>query len=60
MRTFICIILLLIASPSYAVTAFLKDEIVTGNTKQCVYDFAGNKYVRTVKSYALCPLSIQV
>ena len=39
---------------------FLTGEQVTGMTKQCFYDFAGSTYTRTVPSYALCPLTIEV
>jgi hypothetical protein len=42
------------------VTAFKTGEQTTGNTKQCYYQFAGNTYTRTVQSYQLCPISIQV
>lgn len=44
-----------------AATAFFKYEIPTGGlTKQCVYEFAGSTYTRTVQSYQICPISIQV
>ena len=41
-------------------TAFFKYERVTGMTKQCVYDYLGSEYVRTMRSTELCPLSIRV
>ena len=41
-------------------TAFLKYERVTGMTKQCVYDYLGNEYTRTMRATDLCPLSIRV
>jgi len=40
--------------------AFFKYERVTGMTKQCVYDYLGSEYVRTMRSTELCPLSIRV
>jgi len=43
-----------------SVTAFKSGEEVTGTTKQCYYTFAGSRYTRTMQSYQLCPLSIQV
>ena len=52
--------LLMLAAPAYAATAFLVGEQITGMTKQCFYDFAGSTYTRTVPSYALCPLTIEV
>ena len=54
------LIALMTAAPAYAATAFLTGEQVTGMTKQCFYDFAGSTYTRTVPSYALCPLTIEV
>ena len=56
-----CSALVLVCSfNAFAVTAFLKYETTTGMTKQCVYEFAGNEYTVTKKSYQLCPLSIDV
>jgi hypothetical protein len=54
------ITLLLFTSTAFAATAFLVGEEVTGMTKQCYYEFAGSRYTRTVQSFQLCPLSIQV
>ena len=52
---------LTIAASANAGTAFFKYEIPTGGmTKQCVYDYLGSTYTRTVSSVAICPLSIQV
>jgi hypothetical protein len=42
------------------VVAYKTGEQVTGSTKQCYYEWAGNRYTRTVESYQLCPLSIRV
>ncbi len=42
------------------VTAFKSGEQSTGETKQCFYSFESNTYTRTVASYQLCPMSIQV
>jgi len=54
------IVSLLAVATAHAATAFLVGEQVTGMTKQCFYDFAGSTYTRTVPSYALCPLTIEV
>lgn len=52
---------LMIAGAAQAGTAFFKYEIPTGGmTKQCVYDYLGSTYTRTISSVALCPLTIQV
>lgn len=48
------------AVAAQAGTAFFKYERTTGMTKQCVYDYLGNEYTITIKSYQLCPLSIAV
>ncbi len=50
----------LVSVSAYAGTAFLKYERVTGMTKQCVYDYLGNEYTRTMRSTDVCPVSIQV
>ncbi len=42
------------------VTALKTGEQTTGTTKQCYYAFAGKRYTKTVESYQLCPMSIQV
>ena len=47
------------AAPSTA-TAFKTGENKTGSTKQCFYSFAGKAYTKTIESYELCPLSIEV
>jgi hypothetical protein len=52
---------LTLAAAANAGTAFFKYEIKTGGmTKQCVYEYLGSTYTRTVSSIAICPLSIQV
>ena len=44
-----------------AATAFLIREVDTGGmTKQCIYDYLGSQYVRTMSITQLCPLTIQV
>lgn len=53
-------VLLALAVPASAGTAFLTGEQSTGMTKQCFYDYLGDTYTRTLSSVALCPLSIQV
>ena len=56
------LILMIVAASAQAgtVTAFKTGERITGTTKQCYYSFGGSQYTRTVRSYELCPLSIQV
>jgi hypothetical protein len=60
MKKFIVLMAALASASAFAGTAFLKYERVTGMTKQCVYDYLGNEYTRTMRSTELCPLSIQV
>ena len=50
----------LLSASAFAGTAYLKYERVTGMTKQCVYDYLGNEYTKTIRSTELCPLSIRV
>ena len=60
MKAFIFATLVVLSSAAQAGTAFFKYEIEQGMTKLCVYDYLGNIHSITVKSYQLCPLSIQV
>jgi hypothetical protein len=60
MKMLITLIALTLSATAFAGTAFLKYERVTGMTKQCVYDYLGNEYTRTMRSTDLCPLSIEV
>jgi hypothetical protein len=50
----------LVSASAFAGTAYLKYERVTGMTKQCVYDYLGNEYTKTIRSTELCPLTIRV
>lgn len=54
------IALVFTASSAHATTIFLKREYVTGQTKQCIYDYFGSDYIVTVPSYQLCKLSITI
>lgn len=61
MKMLAVIIGMTVAAAANAGTAFFKYEIQTGGiTKQCVYDYIGSTYTRTVSSISICPLSIQV
>lgn len=60
MKKLIALIVLTASATAFAGTAYLKYERVTGMTKQCVYDYLGNEYTKTVRSSELCPLSIKV
>lgn len=60
MKKLIALIALTASATALAGTAYLKYERVTGMTKQCVYDYLGNEYTRTIRSTELCPLSIRV
>ena len=60
MKKLIVLMAALISASAFAGTAFLKYERVTGMTKQCVYDYLGNEYTRTMRATDLCPLSIRV
>lgn len=56
----ITLIAVLTAASAHAATAFYVGERATGLTKQCFYDYAGNGYTITIKSYAICPMTIEV
>lgn len=60
MKKLIAITLISMTGIVYAGTAFFKYERQTGMTKQCVYDYLGSEYTITVKSYKICPLTINV
>lgn len=60
MKKLIALMIVTASATAFAGTAFLKYERITGMTKQCVYDYLGNEYTRTIRSSELCPLSIQV
>jgi len=61
MKAIAILIGLTLSLAANAGTAFFKYEIKTGGmTKQCVYEYLGSTYTRTVSSIAICPLSIQV
>jgi|688.fasta_scaffold913064_2 hypothetical protein len=60
MKKWIVLMAALVSASAFAGTAYLKYERVTGMTKQCVYDYLGNEYTKTIRSTELCPLSIQV
>ena len=47
------------ATPVVA-TAMKSGEETTGNTKQCYYTYMGNTYSKTIPSYQVCPMSIQI
>ena len=42
------------------VIAFKVGENITGMTKQCIYEFAGSRFIRTISAIDLCPLNIRV
>ena len=54
------LILMLVSAPCMAVMAFKSGEAVTGMTKQCFYNYLGSTYTITIKSYELCPITINL
>jgi len=54
------LVLSLVSISAMAGTAFLKYERTSGLNKICVYDHLGSEVAITVKSYQLCPLTINV
>jgi len=61
MKKLMALTLLFVSVSAFAGTAYFVREIKTGGmTKQCVYEYLGDTYTRTISSASLCPLSIQV
>jgi hypothetical protein len=50
----------LLVRPVSAQTGIYKGEQTTGITKQCLYDSPGGTYIRTVRSYEVCPRSVDL
>ena len=59
-RSLIALSMIFMSASVFAGTALYTGEKITGMTKQCYYNFAGNKYTRTIQSYEACPMSIEV
>jgi len=59
MKKLISLLLILSFSAS-AGMAFFKYERVSGMNKICFYDHLGSEVAITIKSYAICPLTINV
>lgn len=49
-----------LASPAYALTAFLVGERVDGMNKICFYESPRGQHAITISAVKLCPLSIDV
>ena len=56
----IMLIGLLAATSAYACMAFKTGEYTSGMNKICRYDHLGSDYHMTIKSYQMCPLSVNV
>ena len=54
------LIALLLSAPAFAGTAFFKYERTSGMNKICVYDHLGSDVAITVRSYEICPMTINV
>ena len=52
--------LALTATSAEAATIFLKREYVTGQIRQCIYDYYGSDYIVSIPSHQLCKLSINI
>jgi len=60
MKALLLLLALTFTSAAYAGVAFLKYERISGMNKICVYDHLGSDVAITIKSYQLCPLTIDV
>ena len=55
------LLILLAAVPAHAATAFFSHETYSGGqTKQCHYRYLSEMYTINVKSYDICPITIEV
>ena len=52
--------LALTVTSAQAATIFLKREYVTGQIRQCIYDYYGSDYIVSIPAHQLCKLSITV
>ncbi len=60
-KLFLTLFLIFIVPGVFAGTGLFQEEQNTGGlTKQCIYDYAGNTYVRTVQAYEVCPATIEI
>lgn len=60
MNKLILILTVAISFSANAGTAFFKYEYISGLNKICVYDHMGSDVAITIKSYKICPISINV
>lgn len=60
MKNILAIVLILASGSAYAARAMYVGETVTGQTKQCYYEYFGSRYTITVGALQWCPLSIEV
>lgn len=60
MKRLILSIIFIVVSSVYARSAFFKYETVSGTNKICVYDDLGSEVAITIKSYQVCPVTIDV
>ena len=58
MKKIIAVALITASFSSLAGVAFLKYERISGMNKICVYNDLGSDVTITIKSYKLCPLTI--
>lgn len=52
--------LLLLSLPAHAGIAFLQDQRVSGMNRICVYSYMGSEYTMTIKSYKVCPVTVEI
>ncbi len=54
------VLLIALSFNAFAGMAFFKYERISGMNKICVYDYLGSDVAITIKSYQLCPLTINI
>ncbi len=60
MKKTIAVLLIALSFSATAGTAFFKYERISGMNKLCFYDHMGSEVAITIKSYKICPLTINV
>ncbi len=56
----LALVLILVSFSAYADTAFYKYDYISGLNRICIYDYLGSDVALTIKSYQVCPVTIEV
>jgi hypothetical protein len=59
-KLIIMAITVLVSTSAFACTAFFKHDYVSGQSRICMYNHLGSDYAYTIKSYEVCPVTLDV